>query len=465
MEGEVSEVLDTDGRVAFLTSLDGFRALEPEVLRRVAPHMKACRHRDGALLMGRGEPGRAMHIVLEGEVQVLDVHGVEIDRMGRGAMVGEMALLSGEPRRADVRAVGITRTLCVHWDQVRPLLKEEPAFSDFLAAVVSQRLEASGGRGRIGKYRIDASLGKGASARVFRAVHPTLGRPVAIKMLAHARTSDPVFAESFLREARTIADLVHPNIVQVYDAEESHGTTFLVMELVDGIDGDQLLRRNGPLPCAQVADIVAQLFRALQYSHARGVVHRDVKPANFLWAEDGTAKLMDFGLAEHVDPEETDDGERARAVSGTPNYLAPEVALGLRVDGRADIYSLGVLAFELLTGRVPFVADRLGTLLQMHVRLPPPAIRTLRPDVTEGLAAFVEGAMAKDPDERLVDPDTVLALLGKESSASVAACEWMTLTYPSEAQTAVDDAFQTLRATLEPLGVVVARAVVKPVER
>ena len=453
------ERAESGSHVAFLSSIDGFRNLGAETLARVTPHMQVNEYGNGDTLMARGEPGLDMHIVVEGEVCALDEHRLEISRMGPGDVVGEMALLTGEPRRADVKSVGATRTLSLSREQFYPLLKRDAAFSDFLTAVVKRRLEASGGRGRVGKYRIDASLGAGATASVFRAVHPTLGRPVAIKMLKHARTSDPVFTEKFLTEARTIAELVHPNIVQVYDAEESLGTYFLVMEIVDGVDGEEVLERRGPLPCEQVADIVRQLAAALHFSHSRGVVHRDVKPANFLLANDGTVKLMDFGMAEHLEAIASEEGERRLVVGGTPKYLAPEVALGLGVDGRADIYSLGILAFELLTGRVPFEADRLRTLLQMHVRMPPPDIRLLRPDIPEGLATFVEGALQKDRDARLVDHAQIRRLLVGEAVGTLKTSHrqsW-TFEFPGSARNTVEAALRQLASDLEPHGVTMAR--------
>jgi len=438
--------------VKFLSAVRGFEDLPGDVLQEVSEHLQEHEFADGEQLLRKGDPGDAMHIIVHGEVQVVSETGNELARIGSSELVGEMALLSGEVRTANVVAAGSVRSLTLERRVLLPLVRKQPALARFLTALVNRRLAAPGGVELIGKYEVQAALGKGATARVFRARHPNLGRIVAIKMLSHALSADPSFTERFLDEARTIAELRHPNIVQIYDAEATLGTYFIVMEMVDGVDADELLRRKGPLSAERVTSILSQLAAALEFAHSHGVVHRDVKPANCMLGKDGSVKLMDFGMAERI--ERSPGSVRNLVVGGTPRYLAPEVALGKIVDGRADIYSLGVMGFELLTGKAPFASESLRTLLQMHVRMPPPDIEKLRPDLPPGLVAFIKGAMTKRRNERLSNWAEIQRMLnsGEQPSTDPLPAprrEIITLSYPEAAADRIDSALQRMRSEVE----------------
>ena len=260
----------------------------------------------------------------------------------------------------------------------------------------------------IGRYRVLSELGRGASATVYRCEHPALQRIVAVKCLHPAHTTDPSFTSTFLAEARTLASMNHPNIVQVYDAEARPGLYYMAMELIDGQEVADHLADRGALEADETRSILRQLASALAYAHARGVAHRDVKPQNCVLAVDGRVKLMDFGLAQHESNAPT---SRTAMVDGTPKYLAPEAARGEPLDGRADVYSLGVMAFQMVTGRLPFEAEDVRTLLQMHVRMAPPDVALLRPDLPEPLVRFIRGALRKRPDDRLTEWSAIQELL------------------------------------------------------
>ena len=262
----------------------------------------------------------------------------------------------------------------------------------------------------MGKYTLFQRLGQGTSGRVYAALHPTLGRPVAIKMLSHRLVWQQEVREQFLTEARIVASLDHPHIVRVFDIEDAWATLFLVMERVDGLDLRQLLGRTGSLGVDRSLEILQQLAAGLRHAHERGIVHRDIKPANVAVTLSGEVKLMDFGMAT------TRDGSTTG--SGTPYYVAPEVVRGEAADYRSDIYSLGIMAFELITGRRPFRSGSLQQVLAAHVLVEPIKLEKLAPLAPQGLVTFVNQALTKDPADRIADWDEIEALLGVERAAS-----------------------------------------------
>jgi serine/threonine protein kinase len=304
---------------------------------------------------------------------------------------------------------------------------------------------------------------------VYEGIHPALNRLVAIKMLSHSLLFDKSFTERFLQEARTIAGLTHPNIVQIFDTESAYATYFIVMEKVDGTDLAKLLSVRRTLPAAECMDILRQVAAGLAYAHGQDIVHRDVKPANTAVDKSGGVKLMDFGIATPIP--KSPSAERAKTVEGTPRYLAPEAAVGKVVDGRADIYSLGIMAYEMVTGRVPFYADTIRELLQMHVRKQPVDVSKLQPDIPSSLREFIMGALIKRPDERLSDWDHIQKLLGgSKSTGQLAAVrrdlasEVLSVSYPPDRTERVKDVLSRLSDELCAVGgVEVQRAVMRPV--
>jgi serine/threonine-protein kinase len=271
----------------------------------------------------------------------------------------------------------------------------------------------------LGSYRLDTLLGRGGMGEVWRASHRTLARPAAIKLIrrdavANDEAGVGVAVARFEREAQIIASLQCPNTVQLYDfGTTEDGTLFYVMELLDGVDLDGLVRRFGPLPAERVVHIVRQVCASLAEAHRRGVVHRDVKPANIYLCRRGiehdVVKVLDFGLVKHVAGDGAADFTltRADALVGTPQYMAPEMATGeFPVDGRADLYALGCVAFWLLTGRRVFEAETVTAAILAHVRRrpEPPSGATELP-VPEALDRLVLDCLAKDPAERPQSPE------------------------------------------------------------
>lgn len=436
---------------AFLGTVPGFDRLEPSALARIAALAEPRTFFDGELLVRRGEPGECMHVLVEGRVRipVLDEHGRDrmVTHVGPGELVGEMALLSGAPRTADAIAEGTVQTLAFLRPAVEEILAAHPALSRFLAAILARRL-GQGAIPGVGKYRLVGQLGAGTNGTVYRALHPTLNRVVAVKMLSHDLVHQPGFRERFLGEARTLAGLSHPNIVQVFDTEEAYGTLFIVMEALDGSDLDRLLQQRGRLGGEEIARILLPAIDALAYAHERGIAHRDIKPANVGLERSGRVKLMDFGLARAI---REDPVARASSIDGTPQYIAPEVARGLEGDGRVDVYALGVMAFQMAVGRPPFEAASVVDMLRAHVRQPPPDVRRLAPELPDGLVAFIEGALVKDPERRLADWDRIRRLLasavGTGASARVRE-RIVRLRFPAEATGRVDGALADLSARL-----------------
>ena len=249
-----------------------------------------------------------------------------------------------------------------------------------------------------GRYQVTHLIARGGMAIVYRAQDTLLNRPVAIKTLYPELSADPLFVEGFRREAQAAANLSHPNIVPVFDWGEDQGTYFIVMELVDGTSLADMLRGGRTLTASHSASLTSQVAAALGYAHRNGVVHRDIKPGNILIASDGQVKVTDFGIAQAMSVE--DQIAEEGSVMGTATYFSPEQAEGAPVDGRSDIYSLGVVLYEMLAGRPPFIGDSPVEVSSQHVHgtVPPPSEfnRTIPAD----LQAIVMEALAKSPDQR-----------------------------------------------------------------
>jgi len=265
-----------------------------------------------------------------------------------------------------------------------------------------------------GRYRLEARIGTGGMSSVYRALDQTLERQVAIKLMNREIATDSDQLERFRREARAVAQLSHPHIVGVIDAGEDQGRPYIVLEYVEGETLKERIRRNGELEVAEAVAYAIEIARALGAAHARHIVHRDVKPQNVLIDEEGSAKVTDFGIARSLDDAGlTADGR----VLGTTDYVSPEQALGHDVTGQSDLYSLGIVLFEMLTGQVPFRGENQVAVAMRHVREELPDVQTLRPEVSASLAAVIDRATAKDLHERyrsdeelIADLESVLAL-------------------------------------------------------
>jgi serine/threonine-protein kinase len=255
------------------------------------------------------------------------------------------------------------------------------------------------------RYELGERLGVGGMSTVLHAFDRRLERPVAVKLLAEHLADDRQFVARFRREALSAARLVHPNVVQVFDfgLDDASGRHYIVMELISGQSGAEILREKGVLGVQEALPMIVQACRGLDYAHRNGVVHRDVKPGNLLRAEDGVLKLADFGIAKALSDESAIT--QVGSVIGTAAYLAPEQAAGEQVGPQADLYALGVVTYQFLSGRLPYEAQSLTELALKQQREVPPPLDELNPEVPAQLAVAVERALALDPRDRYADAE------------------------------------------------------------
>jgi len=254
----------------------------------------------------------------------------------------------------------------------------------------------------LGRYEILAELGKGAMGVVYRAIDPLLSREVAIKTVN--MSSDPQemaeYEARFYQEAKAAGGLNHPNIVTIYDIGKSSNVAYMAMELLDGVELRALMKPGEPIAHARAVELAAQVADGLAYAHQHGVVHRDVKPANIMILSSGMAKIMDFGIARMRTAEvRTQTG----VVLGSPRYMSPEQVSGRRAEPRSDIFSLGVILYEMLTGKPAFTGDDVTSVMFQILNVAPPAPSTLVPGLPEMLDFIVAKALAKTPDDRYQD--------------------------------------------------------------
>jgi len=260
---------------------------------------------------------------------------------------------------------------------------------------------------RVGKYEVAAVLGEGGMGVVYRARDPVLARDVALKVLDAGLARDPTLVRRFEEEARAIARVQHPNVMRIFVVGEDRGRRYYAMEFIRGRTLAALIDERGPMPLAAAASVFRQILQAIRQIHQAGIVHRDVKTANVMLEEGtGRAVLMDFGLAKG---DYRDSFTMVGAILGTPEYMAPEQAMGGAVDSRSDIYSLGAVLFEMLTGRPPFQAPDTIAVLKKQVEEAPPPARSLRPDTPPAVDAALARMLAKDPAERPSSVDAVEA--------------------------------------------------------
>jgi CRP-like cAMP-binding protein/tRNA A-37 threonylcarbamoyl transferase component Bud32 len=383
-----------------------FDGIADESKKGLFSEMTKHKVRAGERFIRQGDVGGVFYIIRSGECVVsLERNGRTeiVGRLGPGEIVGEMAVLTGEPRNANVEAATDSVLWGIAWQAFERACELHPDLREFLTNVLYTRFARALVRRDlvIGKYFVTRVLGRGGSGIVYLGAHTTLGMPVAVKMLRHNMAVDPSFVEEFRNEAIAIAHLNHENIVKVYDVEELFRTFFIVMEYVEGRTLEYILRREEKRPLPQLLDIFLQVCAGLRHAHEKGIIHRDVKPGNILVQEDNRAKIVDFGLA-------CATGTRSAKAKGSPFFASPEQIKGKHMDERSDIYSLGITAYEMFTGKKPFGGSSMKEILKQALSGETRDPRKVVPDLPEELSAFIINATRLNPLER---PETIARVL------------------------------------------------------
>ncbi len=260
-----------------------------------------------------------------------------------------------------------------------------------------------------GRYRLVAQQGSGGMAVIYKAIDLALGRTVAVKILRPSLTNDPEFLKRFRQEARNVANLSHPNIVTVHDVGQDGNTHYIVMEYIDGEDLKRLIRASAPFSIDRALSITIKICAGVGYAHRAGLVHADVKPQNVLVTESDNVKVTDFGIAQALTA--TKPRERQRVVWGSPHYFSPEQAQGEAPTPASDVYAIGIVMFEMLTGRLPFVGTDQQELAMAHIRETPPNPSDLNPNVSVHLDRILQKVLSKEPASRYRTADQLGRIL------------------------------------------------------
>ncbi len=353
----------------------------------------------GERFIRQGECVQQAYIIELGSCLVLGEREEELHpvrALGPGDIAGELSLLTGEPQNAHVEALTDMRLRVLDEAKFQELSDKEPGILDFVTETIAERFDSRrlSAERRIGKYIATEAIGSGGYSIVFKGYHHSLGLPVAIKMLRHNLALRPDFQKNFWNEAQTIARFHHENIIRVYDLEEMYRTIFIIMELVQGENLKDMLLRLGSIPPLLASKFLDQIAAGLEYAHGQGILHLDINPSNMLVQTGEKIKIMDFGMA---CPSGVDD----RGIcDGTVLYMAPEQIEVETIDERTDIYSLGISAYELLTGKHPFPGEDVSQVMKAHLSqtLPDPA--KVNPVIPEELAGILLKACRKNPAER-----------------------------------------------------------------
>jgi len=390
----------------FMMQTDLFDSISQEAKCPFLNCMTPKKIKAGERIISQGDEGDTFFIIQEGACLVsVEKDGTShpVARLGAGDVVGEMAILTGEHRFANVDAETDMDIWCITRAHFDLLCEQYPDLRSFLTKVITRRFSVEGpiAERTIGKYLINEYIGRGGWSIVYRGVHQSLNMPVAIKMLRHDMAMNPAFLEKFRDEAKTIARLNHENIVKVYDIEELYRTTFIIMEYLEGAPLDHVLEKMQKLPLSSVLDILFQTCAGLTYAHSEGIVHQDIKPDNIFIQPDNRIKIVDFGLA-------CRPGTSQSSMTGTFFYMSPEQIEGDPIDERTDIYSLGITAYEMITGERPFPENSIAEALVMRLREEIPDPRDLVPDLPDELATFILRATRIEPNERYENVTQIL---------------------------------------------------------
>ena len=381
------------------TGLPLFSGMSESAMSKFQAAMEEVIYATGETMISQGDSGEDMFVLESGTMRVTVTSGdtkVFERTFIAPYLFGEMALITREPRSATITAETKCRCLRIDKPTVQELFRREASTAVFLTRLVGERLLEASGIRRVGKYEVLGRLGSGGVATVFEGRHPELGTPVALKMLSHSLVFDEGFADHFAEEARRTASLNHDNIVAVMDTEQAYGTHFIVMEKLTGDLLEEAIYSGQPMGWKSIRRILIEALDALAYAHERGFVHRDIKPENIFLRTDGKVKIMDFGIA----TQSGGAGKDSDRIIGTPYYISPEQVLSRQLDGRADLYSLGVTAYEMCCRQVPFDADTVEQLFRKHIQTRIPDPRVLAPDIPSDLRTFILRACKKSANKR-----------------------------------------------------------------
>jgi len=394
--------------------LNPFESLNQEVLGLIRRNMTEQRYEPGDVLMRKGDPGTFLMMVESGEVEVSveqDGQRYILKRAGVGEILGEMALLTKEPRMATVTALSPVHARILAADRFEELATRYPRISTLLTLLLASRLGTAPHDAMTGNtfegYRILRCVGQGGMSVVYEAEDTRARRPVALKMMSHRLLYDPVAMQHFKREADIVESFNHPNIARMYGRFEAFRTSFIVMEFCEGISISKAMSSKEPLPEPVVRCVFGQTAGAIAHAHQAGIVHRDVKPSNIMVTQDGTVKLIDFGLAGQVDKETL-----VPALFGTPHYMAPEQMTGEPVGKEIDLFALGHVAYEMLSGRRLFKGRTFRSLKVSVLACRIPDLDATLPGVTPEFRRVIEGLLVREPGRRRLDLDLVRSWAG-----------------------------------------------------
>jgi serine/threonine protein kinase len=448
--------------IQFLKATPILDTLSDQALKQLMVAIQPVRCGEGERLMHQGEEGDCFYIIRQGSCAVSidkDGEAMQVAVLRAGDLVGEMAILTGESRNANVDAVTDMALWRINRKALENISLQHPEIRQVLTQVVTKRFATARFTSdrTVGKYVINEIIGRGGWSIVYKGIHKTLNMPVAIKMLKHDKAMDATFLAGFQQEATTIANLNHENIVKIYDIERMYRTVFIIMEYLQGASLENLLRTGIGLPVDRAVSILIPICNGLHFAHCTGITHGDIKPANISILPDSKVKIVDFGLARP-------SGTRIRQLMGTPKYMAPEQISSGWLDERSDIYSMGIMAFRMITGREPYQSEDQTELLRMHLSGSVPDPRSLVPELPEELARFVIRATRRTPESRYqTAADAIqelrplvkrLGLAVPPVSAPMSHMKGLFVFYRAEQQDTVDRLLKDFSDELQKLGTV-----------